>query len=207
MLSLFYVATKELELKLHEIAKQPSGKETCKELLALGYAFTKGYEQDLETLYGSRWKEDVANEVQPNPASKTYVEKIRAMTTAEEVAGGIFVLWGALIIGGGAVAMPRVKSLVGPNGIHVFESVTGPGREDRKNRFVQTWDSLADRDASSKRFEHIVVSTKECMQCNNDLMSSVNRTPWWITYLVVAIVAIALYFPLRGILLGDSKLG
>jgi hypothetical protein len=88
------------------------------------------------------------------------------------------------IIGGGAVAMPRVKSAYGPQAIHLFRDVTGPGREDRKMAFIATWDSLVTGDReSSQDFEAIVDAASRFMQGNNDVLASISVRPWWLVYL------------------------
>jgi hypothetical protein len=74
----------------------------------------------------------------------------------------------------------------------LFDSVTGPGRNHRKQEFIRVWDSLIDDvdiagdddgDGSSRIRNVIVKSCQDCMQLNNHLIASVNKTPWWTKYL------------------------
>jgi hypothetical protein len=130
------------------------------------------------------------------------------MTNGAELAGAAFCLWGALIIGGGAAAKPRVESLCSKGACNLFESVTGPGRGERKAKFIKIWDSLAvqiedgdDDDKvvpSSSSFGKIITVSKECMKGNNELIISVKRNPWWLKYFVSTAVGImaasAFYF-------------
>lgn len=183
VLSIFYTVTRELETAL----EKEKGDEICQKLLSLGYHFTPQYENDLACLYGSlNWKEQVDAVVSRNQAAVEYRDKIKNMKTGAELAGAAFVLWGALIIGGGAAVAPKVKKY---GAVNLFQDVTGPGREDRKRNFIQTWDSLADK--SSENFNEIVKSSKACMQCNNNVLSSLARNPWWFPYAVSVVVGIA----------------
>lgn len=187
VLSIFYCVTKEVEVKLRLLLKE--GDEISKKLLSLGYSFAGQYEQDLEYLYGTKdWMERTETAVQRNKAATDYREKVRSMKTGAEMAGAVFVLWGALIIGGGAAAMPRVKSRFGEEAVHLFQDVSGPGREKRKSDFVQIWDSLAE--SSSAEFAQIVRAAQDCMQCNNDVLSSLARNPWWLPYIIAALVGL-----------------
>jgi len=188
VLSIFYVATRELEKALK---KQDEDDDViCQKLLSLGYHFAPQYEKDLEYLFGSSdWREQVDSIVKQNEAAADYCDKIMNMKSGA-LAGATFVLWGPLIIGGGAAASPRVKSRFGEGAVHLFKDVTGPGREKRKMDFIEIWDSLV-TDKSSEKFEEIVRHSQECMQCNNNVLSSLARNPWWFPYAVSGVVGVA----------------
>lgn len=195
VLAMFYLATKEMELKIDQLLRnencKKSDKEICEKIQTLGYRFAKDYERDLKHLFGdNEWENEMDRILASNRAVADYVSSISQMTTSEEVCGAVFCLWGALIIGGGAMAMPKVKRLVGDNGVHVFQQVVGPGREERKRRFISTWDSLASKnngDESEKSYQAIRVSCEQCMQRNHKMLTSVTLWPWWLMYLVVPI--------------------
>mmetsp|Transcript_29676 Transcript_29676/g.63571 ORF Transcript_29676/g.63571 Transcript_29676/m.63571 type:complete len:306 (-) Transcript_29676:55-972(-) len=216
VIALFYVATTTMEKKMIAL-KEDEGDEICDELLSLGYRFGPQYEKDLKNLYddGEDWKSDVEKVVEKSTnGAKAYIKSIEGMSTGAELAGAAFCLWGALIIGGGAAAMPRVESLCGKNACHLFESVTGPGRGERKAVFIKTWDSLAVREAEGdndtipeeKKDEHerpsslftkIVSVSKKCMHGNNELIMSVKRNPWWLKYVAssaVGLIAVGIYY-------------
>jgi len=207
VLALFYVATNTVEKKIISLKED----EICDKLLSLGYRFGPQYEKDLQTLYDDSgdWKLAVEQVVaNSSDGAKSYIKTIENMTTGAELAGAAFCLWGALIIGGGAAAKPRVESLCGKDACHLFESVTGPGRGKRKAKFIEVWDSLAvriddrvdrkNKYESSLAFEKIIALSKECMQGNNELIISVKRNPWWLKYFVSSIVGVlaasVLYF-------------
>lgn len=232
VIALFYVATDTMEKKIVAL-KENEEDEICGKLLSLGYRFGPQYEKDLANLYsddgngndddddghnksdGERWKVAVKKVVaNATNGAKAYIRAIENMSTGAELAGAAFCLWGALIIGGGAAAMPRVESLCGKEACHLFESVTGPGRGERKAKFIQLWDSLLelsaqdggdddndnyddnDNDSGNSNkmdgnLEQIVVTiSKDCMQGNNELITSVKRNPWWLKYMVSAAVAV-----------------
>lgn len=215
VISVFYVLTSEVEKKQgdSQFPTTPVDQEIIQKLLSLGYAFTKDYEKDLLYLYDNdpNWKKQVQSIIDNTPAALHYRQKIQSMTKATELAGAVFVLWGALVIGGGAVAMPRIKSLCGVEATNLYTSVTGPGREERKRRFVTTWDSLVapppHAEPATSLFEEIVTAAQECMQCNNNVLSSVQRNPWWLKYVSIGILATALsifYFAFGNILLQNK---
>ena len=205
VIALFYLVTKAMESKAKELSTKQNDSVATK-LLSLGYAFTSDYEHDLKFLYetklGLRSWEDYVNEniYDQNDDVRSYVEHIESMATGAELAGAVFCLWGALIIGGGAAAKPRAESLVKQkDSLKLFQSVTGPGRNQRKNEFVYAWDNLVVDNSDSKTVREIIVkSCESCMQRNNDLIASVKKEPWWMKYMYggmmissVAVVAVA----------------
>jgi hypothetical protein len=195
VLSLFYVLTRELEIKLQVESKT---NEICRKIVDLGYHFTDQYENDLEFLYGtSQWKDLVEDLVQRNRKAFEYRDKIRNSYHGHELAGVAFVLYGALIIGGGAAAKPRIEKRFGSLAVHIFQNVSGPGRERRAAQFVQTWDSFADHPSNTTMsptstdtiWDDIVQVSKDCMQLNNDILSSVHQDPWWLSYGIAVVLA------------------
>jgi hypothetical protein len=106
LLSLFYVATRAMEMRMDEIHESNSESidsltekkfALLKEVKSLGYSFCKGYELDLEHLLGQNWKFKV-DEMTTEPAKK-YVERLKVANENELVAAA-FILWGPLVIGG-----------------------------------------------------------------------------------------------------------
>ena len=209
VIALFYLVTKAAESKAKELSLLSTKTTTANDdgnitskILSLGYNFTPDYEHDLKFLYETKlgllsWKDYVdTNIYDQNDTVRSYVRHIESMTTGAELAGAIFCLWGALIIGGGAAAKPRAESLVKQkDSLKLFQSVTGPGRNHRKAEFVRVWDSLVAADSSNNDDEDVDVTTalrdaivkscQSCMQRNNDLIASVKKTPWWMKYMHV----------------------
>ena len=185
VVSLFYVVTKELEHKLTDLRDD----EIVKKLKTLNYAFTPGYEKDMLTLYSSDWEAKIQELVDENSVVAEYIAKVRSIKTGQEVAGALFVLWGALVIGGGAIASRRVLKLCGPEATHVFADVTGPGRAERREKFIQVWDSLSSDD-DEPSFQAICTSCQECMAMNNRILASVKVKPWWRKYVLMVCVCL-----------------
>merc|ERR1719272_884916 len=97
LLSQFYVTTNVLEERLHS---RKENSKVISQIAELGYHFKTGYEQDLKALVGDDWKTIVSNEFMTEPAKK-YIEQLQQANDVELVAAS-FILWGPLVIGGGA---------------------------------------------------------------------------------------------------------
>ena len=193
-LTMFYVVTRQVENKLfadEEFLATLTPEEICmlEKIKTMQFQFTTGYEKDLQVLYGKlhpnlSWQMCVEKVVRSTPIVQEYQAHIKNMTKASELAGAVFVLWGALIIGGGAMIQPKAKKLVGADAVNVFESIIGPSREARRALFIQTWDSLAEN--SSLAAHEVQESAKKCMEFNNDMMGKGSKAnPWWLKYVIL----------------------
>lgn len=192
LLAQFYLCTREMERR---VRSDECGDMVC-QVAALGYHFTPDYEADLEWLVGEEWKERV--EYMANSPTLRYMERLKTASEAELVAAA-FILWGPMVIGGGAAIKPRVKKAYGMEATNVFEQVTGPRREQRKRDFIAVYDGLCDIDNDALRDE-IACVAGELMQCNNDLMLACQQSPWWAKYAYAGtgiIAAAAGYLMLR----------
>ena len=109
-----------------------------------GYNFTKGFEADLEALLGKNWRQRIIA-MTADPTAD-YVSLIQNASDAELVAGA-FILWGPMIIGGGAALYPRIKRNFGKEATNVFRSVIGSKRTQRKFDFIVMFNSIASLDA------------------------------------------------------------
>jgi len=196
-IALFYTVTKELELKMQSESFREALKERDPvqlEILDLmqryagQYYFTQGYEKDLQGLFTPEtWKKEVQHTVASRPAAVAFRDHIRSMNDATDLAAALFSLWGALIIGGGAAARRRVKALCGDHVLHLFEKVSGSGREQRKTDFIVFFDALAA--PGSDAFDKITVSTERCMEKSNAMLNSISANPWWLKWIGVVAVA------------------
>jgi hypothetical protein len=195
LLAQFYVATAALELRLKD---RKDASEMVKRVADLDYAFSPGYEADLMQLLGGNWRARVQGMM--TKSSKQYVAMIQNGSDLDLVAAA-FILWGPLVIGGGAALKPRVKKSFGENATNVFESVVGGakgGRVQRRKDFIVMIDGLlgeggAGRDAE---FRSIVAASAAFMDLNNGMMQEVRQSPWWSKYVwagaaVVACVVVA----------------
>jgi len=192
LLAQFYLCTREMECRLRD--------EACGDLVrqvaALAYHFTPDYEADLRHLIGEDWRARV--EFMANVPTQQYMKRIQNANEPELVAAA-FILWGPLVIGGGAALKPRVRKAFGAEATHVFEQVTGVGREKRKKAFISVYDGLCSQGDEALRDE-VAIIAGELMQGNNDLMLACQQTPWWSKYAYAGtgmLAAVAGYFVLR----------
>jgi len=180
----FYVPTKALEERMAYVCEGKSKNDfplISKLRNKLHYNFQIGYERDLEYLLGKDdWKDLVRKWT--TESAKKYVEDINCANDSELVAG-LFILWGPLIVGGGPALKSRVGKAFGEEATHVFEDVTGKGKRQRRDDFIEAIDSLFDDlDANGFKkdsFSDIVSCSGKFMNYNNRMMMSVKKQPWW----------------------------
>lgn len=180
IISCFYAVTAAAECKVNQLAI--TGDIICMKLQKYPFNRTKHYEQDLQNLFDNvnDWKKQVNNIVQNNIATKQYIERIQNAINGTDIAAVLFVLWGGLIIGGGAVAMKRIKKLCGENCIHLYENINYNVENERillKEQFYMLYDSLAL--PNSNEFLEIVRLCRDYMDCNNTIFVTFQRNPWW----------------------------
>lgn len=205
----FYVVTAAAERRMDELI-QAHKDPICLKLCDYGFRRSDKYEQDLQVLFqnATNWKEQVEQVALSNAATRHYVEKIQKMQSGVDIAGALFVLWGGLVIGGGAVARNRILKLCGPDAVNLYDNVHTGCPEERaalKEQFYLLWDSLASFTAtdgnSNSEFQKIVQACGECMKCNNQILGTYEKNPWWlstksrilITATLVAISATVMY--------------
>jgi len=101
----FYWLTRALELRLKspEVQAHP----IITHVLDLGLKVTEGYEADLKQLLGEDWQTAAARA--RTPATDSYVAAIQIADAVQLVAAA-FILYGALVIGGGKQTQVSEKS-------------------------------------------------------------------------------------------------
>jgi hypothetical protein len=116
------------------------------------------------------------------------------------------VVWGGLIIGGGAVAKRRIVKLCGTDCVHLYENINYDcpveERQFYKEQFYQLYDSLASLDNKNdenetKLFHEIVQLCREYMDHNNTIFTTFQRDPYWyqpLTYAMIATIGILLAY-------------
>ena len=179
LLAQFYVTTKALELRLKDRREDSNIVQKIVHLKP-GYNFTKGYELDEQHLLGENWKERI-NTMTTKPAND-YISLIQNANDAELVAA-TFILWGPMIIGGGAALYPRIRRTFGKDATNVFENVIGSGRAQRKRDFIEMFDSIVSIEENEKIFREIVKTCGKFMEMNNKMMVAVRERPWWMYYI------------------------
>ena len=182
--ALFYVVTKELE-KLIKSSDFPANllskdeREVFDKIAtyAKEYYFTKDYEKDMTHLFSAEtWETEIQELLSKRPHAQAFVDHVRAYTTASELAAGVFCLWGALIIGGGAGFRRRAQALYGDKALNLFGKVSGPGREGRRRDFIAFFDSLAEPETAL--FDKITQDTIDTMHKSNAMLQSMSANPW-----------------------------
>jgi len=182
-LTQFYVCTKALDERLKSCKLDVVVK--VRDALRK-YAFVEGYEADLQQLLGGEdWESKV--QARTNPAALKYCQYLKECDDLELVAA-VYVLYGALVIGGGAAMEPRVKKRFGATSL--FKNVIGPGRAERKGEFIALYDELLQAEGD-ERFEKIVLSTAQFMERNNQLMLNMYKRPYWYYPLGFGLLAVA----------------
>jgi len=149
---------------------------------------TKGYEDDLRVLYGEDWIEK-ARDAQ-TAVCKDYVACINTANPPQLVAAA-FILYGALVIGGGKSTQAKVKRIF-PACDHVLFDVAEDMQVARKN-FRETFDGIGKRFPELR--QELVIETAAFMGRNNALVLSVRATPfwWWKAVAPAAALLIAIY--------------
>jgi len=168
----FYVCSKALVL--------PEGLEFLAK-----YKFIEGYESDLEILLGPDWRTEV--DTMTLPISQEYARKIEQGSNAFKYAAAA-ILFGVLVIGGGAAIESRVRRNFSCGDL--FKFVIGSGRADRRREFIESFDAVAGPD--DPIFEEIVAAAGECMGYNNKLLAALQRRPYWYYPALVGGVCVAI---------------
>jgi len=203
LLCQFYLATAVLEKRIAELSKDDASNDSLVDKIHnLGYSFTQGYENDLQSLLGSEW-----NEIVQSWATEPTKQYLRRLESASEVdcVAAAFILHGPLIIGGGAVLKPRVQRCFGADATNVFDQVIGlerGGRSARRKEFITLYDTLlytkeSKEEAIDERFAAIVKACGEFMELNNLMMLAVRQRPWWTRYVAAGLIAVTTAVALR----------
>ena len=101
----FYWLSESLETALARQAEHPM----VARVRELGLEVTPGYASDLEQLYGPEWREKAARA--RTASTLAYQETLAAATPVELVAAA-FILYGALVVGGGKQTQVKVRKVL-----------------------------------------------------------------------------------------------
>ena len=129
----FFWLTEELEAALARHAKHP----IVARVRELGLCATPGYASDLEQLYGKSWREVARRE--RTAATAAYCAVLAAATPLETAAAA-FILYGALVVGGGKATQAKVRRVI-PGCDHVLFDIAPDIKEARK-RFKACFTSI-----------------------------------------------------------------
>lgn len=183
LLTQFYVTTECLDLILLESESEIASSVLNSEL-GKYKGFCNDYATDLEHLLGPDHLR-IINSYKSEAAIK-YIKTLKENNAKVELRdasllAGIFILWGPMIIGGGAMLYPRVKKAYGELACSTFTLFIGSGREKRKREFIDFFDSVGER-MEEEEFNKVVELCGEYMRMNNEMMVQVKRRPWWVKW-------------------------
>lgn len=168
----FYHLTKTLEQRLVE--EQFKDNDMIQSILALDLHDTASrYECDLKQLYGSDdWKE--ATDAVKTSATEKYCEIINK-ATAVQLVSAAFILYGALVIGGGKSTQRKVRKVF-PSCDHVlFDVSTNMARIRRE--FRACFNGLGEKYPELQ--DEFVAEAKKFMDLNNTVVLSIRCLPFW----------------------------
>lgn len=173
----FYMLTKTLEDSLCRCKDDP----LVSRVLSLGYNVTPGYEADLKDLLGPEWSLIVKQRC--TSATAAYCSILQSASPLELVAAS-FILYGALVIGGGKSTQKKVKRVF-PRSEHILFDVADDmpkARREFKSLFNDLEAEYPDQ------AEDLVQQAARFMALNNSVVLSARCLPFW-WWRVVAVSA------------------
>ena len=198
----FYFLTERLEARLREHASHPLVKHLLCELDLKQIA--PGYEADLAQIFGGddeTWRAAAA--ATRTAATESYLAALDIAGPVELV-GAAFILYGALVIGGGKNTQKRVKRVL-PGCDHVLFDVADDmpaARRRFKNLFTQVTKEHAGKGpVAPEHGDALVAHAGRYMTRNNEVVLSVRCVPNWlyrVAAVSIAAVAVVAARRLRG---------
>mmetsp|Transcript_56543 Transcript_56543/g.112439 ORF Transcript_56543/g.112439 Transcript_56543/m.112439 type:complete len:262 (-) Transcript_56543:47-832(-) len=175
----FFELTRTLESRLLD-SKEPL---LVRVREGLSINATAGYEADLQELFGASWREEVAR---VRTAATTAYCKQLTEASIVELAAAAFILYGALVVGGGKATQKKVKKVFPSCEHKLFDVAEDMPKARREFKALFT--------ALGKEWpEHADELTRQAarfMALNNTVVLSVRCLPhWW--WRVTATVATA----------------
>lgn len=166
----FYLLTRTLEQLL---AKHPDDPLVCR-IRNLELKVTPGYEADLRQLLGGddTWREKA--EQLCTPATRAYCDVLQRSSPAE-LAAASFILYGALVVGGGKATQRKVKKVF-PSCDHMLFDVNEDMpkiKREFKELYAKIGEDYPDLSAA------MVADASRFMALNNTVVLSVRCTPYW----------------------------
>ena len=163
-ISQFYLLTRALEAALEKHQKDPMVAKVRK----LGLVVTPGYESDLRELYGGAddWQERAESEC--TRATRDYVSIVEGSEPVDLVAAA-FILYGALVVGGGKQTQAKVRKVF-PGCTHALFDV-GDDMKALRTEFKSTYTAIGKE--WPEHFERLEAQAARFMSLNNTVVLSV----------------------------------
>lgn len=164
----FYVLTRALEDGL----RRSKDDRLVAQVMTLGYSLTPGYEADLKELLGTEWSTRVDRAI--TPATKAYCSILQSARPLELVSAS-FILYGALVIGGGKSTQKKVKRVF-PACEHVLFDVADDMPKAKKD-FKALFNDLGIE--FPQHSDELVQQAARFMALNNSVVLSARCLPFW----------------------------
>jgi heme oxygenase len=178
----FYWLTRALELAL--ASKDKADDPILAPVRALGLRLTEGYEADLAELFGEDSWQAAATRARTR-VTEAYVTTIEAADSVQLVAAS-FILYGALVIGGGKQTQAKVRKVF-PRCTHALFDVA-QDMSAARSAFRACFNDIGKR--FPQHHETLVSEASRFMQLNNQVVLSIRCLPfWWMHAAGVAAVA------------------
>ena len=158
----FYFLTAALETALDKHAEYPM----IARVRGLGLNLTPGYAADLKELCGKDWRSRA--EQMQTAATKAYVEIVREASPVELTAAA-FILYGALVVGGGKMTQAKVRKIF-PSCTHALFDVA-PYMKEARAQFKATFTAIGKE--FPDEFETLETQAARFMGLNNTVVLSI----------------------------------
>eukprot|EP00929_Paragymnodinium_shiwhaense_P041539 TRINITY_DN21568_c0_g1_i2.p1 TRINITY_DN21568_c0_g1~~TRINITY_DN21568_c0_g1_i2.p1 ORF type:complete len:245 (-),score=50.74 TRINITY_DN21568_c0_g1_i2:85-819(-) len=183
----FYLLTKTLERRLDEC----KGDALVDAWLARGYKVTPGYESDLQEILGVEWHKFAEDEC--TPATRAYCETLETSSSIE-VVGAAFILYGALVIGGGKATQRKVRKVFPACKHQLFDVAEDMVKARRE--FKEFFNGVGKE--SPEHADALVSHASRFMALNNTVILSARCLPFWWWRAVAASATVgAVFFAMR----------
>lgn len=121
------------------------------------------------------------------PPTEEYLVKLRKATDIE-LCSALFILYGALVIGGGKTTQKKVKKML-RSCDHILFDISDNMLHARK-RFKDTFRLIGEK--YPQHFEEFVANAGKFMSRNNRVVLSVRCLPFWWTHAAGVLVIVAI---------------
>lgn len=185
----FYLLTSTLEELLATHADHPM----VARVRGLGLSVTAGYASDLKELYGEDWQTRVAKA--ETAATAAYIAVLKESSPVELVAAA-FILYGALVVGGGKMTQQKVRKVF-PDCTHALFDVA-PDMKVARADFKATFTALG-KDFP-EHFEALERDSARFMSMNNQVVLSIRCVGRRVAMgaLLVGVTSLAIGMAIRG---------
>ena len=180
----FYWLTRALEDALAAAPKADAGVRRVRGLELEG--LSAKYEADLAALGGDGWRREA--EARRTAETAAYCKEL-ADASPTELCAAAFILWGALVVGGGRATQMKVRRVF-PGAEHVLFDVADDMKVARR-RFRECFDACGEEGGPGARAE-LERCAAHFMSRNNSVILSIRCLPFWWWRVVCAVAAAAL---------------